>query len=502
MRTRSWTRGLLAVVAGAWLAAAAGADVIHYRDGRKVEGEIVERTATHIKVKTDFGTVKIAHADIERIEERLTPAQTLAAERAKIPDDDAGSLYQLAQWAGEHGLPKERLALMREVIAADSNHREANEALGRTRVDGVWLDPEELDDYLAAREDEMRAKGLLFHDGKWRPEDEVMRARGFLLLGDEWLPRRDVETHVAVQDLESLVGWSVGATQGKHVTVFTDPDTPFPEEHIHRLDGLVEDFIALLELDEEQRERVTQYDVPIYLLPDFELVPQLLDSEFFDRYPHSDEAHESFYSKNCFGYHWPRPFIALVEGPHLNARGRYDHNRLAFLAHQLVELLVERVKGSRDAPPWLRVGLTAYYDGIVTEEDGPMIISTDGSPPDWARGWRDMWDWRKRLADEDEVAAVDPLRNYFTMPWQNMDSKDVGICWSVTHFLLDRHKAELVEYFRAYDSDPSGTGSGTRSLHEVAWEATFASSWEEIDDDWRSWALAQTLEVEAGLLLR
>lgn len=89
------------------LGAPAGADIIHYKDGRTLEGVIVARTDKQITVKTDFGTLDILLSKVASIEEKLTPEQELAAQRATVADDDAAALYQLARWASDHKLRKQ-----------------------------------------------------------------------------------------------------------------------------------------------------------------------------------------------------------------------------------------------------------------------------------------------------------------------------------------------------------------------------------------------------------
>jgi hypothetical protein len=86
----------------AMLATPALADVIHYKDGRQLEGRIVSRTASELTVETDFGTIKVPLSKIDHIEEKRTPREELEARRAAIPADDEEARFELALWARDN----------------------------------------------------------------------------------------------------------------------------------------------------------------------------------------------------------------------------------------------------------------------------------------------------------------------------------------------------------------------------------------------------------------
>ena len=138
-------RNSLTLTAVLLLASTVAADIIHYKDGRRLEGQILEHTASKLTVKTSFGTIDVDMDKVSRIEERATPQEVLLEKRAGLADDDAPALYQLALWASHKKLRRESRDLMRAVLAADPAHAGANEAVGRVRMDDRWLEPAEVE---------------------------------------------------------------------------------------------------------------------------------------------------------------------------------------------------------------------------------------------------------------------------------------------------------------------------------------------------------------------
>ena len=511
-RIDRWARGArsLALALAALLIAAPGvaADIIHYKDGRKLEGVILERSSTEVKVETSFGTIKIEMSKIARIEERLTPVQQLEQQRAQIADDDAPALFQLALWAEEQDLRKPARKLFREVVAADPDHRGANEKLGRVEVDGVWMEPDEVEKYLADMAEEMEAKGYLFHDGKWLPEAEVMKLRGFAQYKGEWLPRREAETKQALEDASTMAQVEFVALAGEHVTVF---DAVLGEELveniIYELDAEARTFCNKLELTDAEREQVLRYDVPVYIAPDQEAADRLVTSGFLERYFHPVRVKEDWPGRKAFGLHWPRPLIVLVEGDYLEARGDKDETRMGFLSHMLGNTLVERLAGGRDAPPWARAGLAAWFEG-ATNYFATVTITSDhvdetGAPINlWTNSWETFVEWRDNLKDPGQLANVPSLKALLRRDAPAFDSQHVGIFWSFTDFLLAKHPTEFAQYLRNYDRDRSAQERQHRLFHERAWALSFASTEDELEREWHSWAQSRPDRMPIRLLER
>jgi hypothetical protein len=479
------------------MAAPALADVIHYKDGRKLEGRIVSRTATELTVETDFGKIKVPLSKVERIEEKRTPREELEARRALVAAEDAAALFELALWARDQELAKEYAALLREVIAAKPEHVLANELLGRVKLDGRWFEPDELDAYVRSVEEEQRAKGLLFHEGRWQPEEQVMAARGFLRYGDRWLPRRDAETALASQALADRAGLELTATAGATLTLYSALPAEHAQELLEPLEAEVAWFLDAVAPTGEERERLLRYDIPIVLVPDTAGMDRAVSSGALVGFGLGEALHETYRHSTNFTLYWPRPLIVLVaSGDHVKVTGDVMEGRLGLLSHQLARVLVERFKGDVPAPPWVVHGMAALLEGRVNHyatlsvTSPPRGESGEAQDP-FVQDWEAYTAWAANLADERKHVQIPPLRTILRQRTDAFDSREVGICWGLLRYLLARRSTEFAAYLRAYGTTPGARGKDAALLHEAAWDEAFADPLAAVEADWRQWALTQ-----------
>jgi len=485
----------LALALAALLAERAAADVIHYKDGRTIEGRIIERTATELVVETDFGKVRVALAKVERIEAKSTAAEELAQKRARVAANDAASLFDLAVWARDHELKKEEQELLLAVLAADPGHEMANEMLGRKELDGRWFSPEELDAYVRSMEAERRAQGLMFDNGAWRPEKEVMEGRGFRLYKDQWLPRREAETKAAVEDLGTLVGIKVTPTSGEFVTLYSSLPEDETAAIVGPMDLLVKDLLERLQPLPPEREGMLRYDVPVFLLPDEGAVARFMESGFVVRFSPTAGFEEKFHDAGGFSLYWPRPLIGLrLTRP--DSTERDELQRVGILTHQLAHVMVQRFKQLYPCPPWVEAGFAAYYEGLITGYGSTTITAfgrtRQGEAVDpFTPGWGDYNEWQKRLTDPAELEKLPAIDTLMSAPIDQLDSRDVGIAWSLIRYLIKEHPTELSAYLRAYGSRAEDRAGSRRQMHEAAWAASFQQPLETVLASWREWLLAQ-----------
>jgi hypothetical protein len=479
------------------LAETASADIIHYKDGRTVEGRILERTATHITVDTEFGKLKIALSKVERIEEKITPAEELAALRANIPEGDAAALFELAVWARDASLDRDYRRLLLEVIELAPGHTLANEALGRVKIDGLWMAPEDVAAYVAAHEAEKRAQGYLWHENRWRPEAEVMTARGFVRHNDAWVPRRQAETEIALADLKQLVGIELDAWTSKTITLYSALPAHEVDMLGPALEAQVQRFLATLEVDDAERQRVLRYDIPIFLLEANSTMARFVESGFIDRFVLTDSAKQEYAQVSNFNLAWPRPLIVLVQhGDHIDTAGDEDIGRLGILSHQLGHVLIQRLAGLRPTPGWVQAGLAAMAEGVTNETTTLNISTWDWMAPGqgggpWVDDWYHFGHWNSNLRDDHKQGTVPPLRTVMYQKVRSLDSKEIGVSWSVVGFMLDRHRTEFIAYLRAFGAFSDSRKKGPSKWHEAAWNASFGSSLDEVEREWRGWALAR-----------
>jgi len=84
--------------------AVARADVVHLKNGRTMEGEVVRRTAEAIHLEVRGGKMVLPAAMVERVEERMSPEQEFGARARRTDMSDPRAIDRLALWASSRGL--------------------------------------------------------------------------------------------------------------------------------------------------------------------------------------------------------------------------------------------------------------------------------------------------------------------------------------------------------------------------------------------------------------
>lgn len=141
---------------------AAGADEVFTRSGGHLTGEIVERGPSSLTVDIGIGRVELPLSYVERIVPGDAPL-TVYRQRAQVlAAGDAAGWLALGRWAREHDLSSQADEAFRHVVERDSGNAAAQEALGRTFVDGQWM----------TRDDANAARGLVLFEGSWTSPEE------------------------------------------------------------------------------------------------------------------------------------------------------------------------------------------------------------------------------------------------------------------------------------------------------------------------------------------
>jgi len=145
------------------------ADVVHLKNGNKIEGEVLTETDETINLKTTVGSITLNKVDIDRIEKGVTALKQYENTVKTLKDDDTLAHYTLGIWCKEHGLPRQAKDEFLKVIAADPEHVEAHRELGHVLQGGKWVTEDE----------SMIAKGFVKHNGTWitRDKAEALAAR-------------------------------------------------------------------------------------------------------------------------------------------------------------------------------------------------------------------------------------------------------------------------------------------------------------------------------------
>jgi hypothetical protein len=144
------------------------ADVIHMKDGSKLEGEIVDEKDGMLKVKVnDSAIVEVPARQVKKIIHKATRFQELSRKRAVLGVKDVEGRVALSRWCRKNFLNKASRQLLLEIIEIDPDHIGARSSLGFVKHEGQWV--EERDFY--------KAKGFVKYRGRWIPKEEADRAK-------------------------------------------------------------------------------------------------------------------------------------------------------------------------------------------------------------------------------------------------------------------------------------------------------------------------------------
>lgn len=164
---------LAALAITGFLAAwAAGADVVHFKTGRSIEGVIAEETATQVRIRLAFGEITVPRDTVERIERTASPLEVYFARRRELLEEAGEAAAEdwlaLARWARAQGL-------------AHSSREAALQAA-------------EIDPRLEGLAALMAAFDFVFDEqsGRWISFGESMRRQGFVEHRGSWISRQEM----------------------------------------------------------------------------------------------------------------------------------------------------------------------------------------------------------------------------------------------------------------------------------------------------------------------
>jgi hypothetical protein len=147
------------------VSAPAFADTVVLRDGRRLQGR-TESVGDEIVIRQKHGEVRVAKADIVRIEHEDDVYSQLDRKQHDLGNGTADERYTLGVWCRDNHLDTESRAAFLSVLKLDPDHSGARAALGYVREDNRWI----------TEDDQMRARGLVKLDNRWVTPAEKVRA--------------------------------------------------------------------------------------------------------------------------------------------------------------------------------------------------------------------------------------------------------------------------------------------------------------------------------------
>lgn len=104
-------------------------DVVHFKDGRKVSGQVLENTPSHVKLKARLGSMTIPQADIAKIEQGKGPGLEFPAKLSACPRT-VPELSKLLAWCQQNTLRLEGEYVAVLILGTDPAHEAARKAAG------------------------------------------------------------------------------------------------------------------------------------------------------------------------------------------------------------------------------------------------------------------------------------------------------------------------------------------------------------------------------------
>lgn len=206
------------------------ADVLVMKDGRRIDGVVLEETSKLVKIQTLAGIMEFKRSEIESIERKKTKRQEFD-ERFQAAET-ADQFHELGVWADGKRLRRQAKQAMERAIELDSDHVEARAYLGFVLYNGEWMTPEERELRMVADEEaKMLARGLVkykeswvtpeektkleaglvFYEGRWIPFADAQRAQGLELFEERWIPRSEAVARGAIAAVEAVTEVSLNS---------------------------------------------------------------------------------------------------------------------------------------------------------------------------------------------------------------------------------------------------------------------------------------------------
>ena len=501
MRTRT---ALAVVILALFCAAPLFADVVHLKNGRTLEGEILSEAGTKVLLKTRFGEVTIEKADIASIDRRPTPLAEYESRRKALATDDAEGHYELALFCREKGLRSKEKELYEIVLRLDDQHPGANEAVGNVEYGGRWMTPAECDRLAASDADaEMRARGLVKHggewvtpedkekldqglvkyDGKWMTPDEVQIAKGFVKYKGGWVKRDELDRIRLKDTYGEAMKIEVNVVLTEHFGVVG----PYTEAELQTIaDGaeqVYSQFAAIFGIDsrtnllqgaEEDAGRARCHVVYAKKALDYSPLVDFLVKRYPFDIPESRakliKAQKGYYhvypGSYIIGYQFPNTFEQVV----------------ASVVHKASHALLMRYKYSSSFFPWWLIeGLGTYQEiAALGHCDTYCITDTGYGAPERSpdQKWAGLSRWKELVKGQVVGLSDTGLIRLSQMGLNELNFKDLAKCWSLCEWMIGKDKKTFVKFV-----DLLKQGQPLVK----ATQGAFGMSPEQLDREWQSY---------------
>jgi hypothetical protein len=183
LRSRMRSHRLLAVFgATVALASPAFADRTILVGGTVLEGKAT-RKGDKVVIRLEAGEISVPADSVERIEKSESVVGEFDTRYAALQKGDVKARLALADYCRDHAMRAEERRLLLQVIDLDADNAAARARLGFVKTETGWL----------TREDAMRAKGMVEHDGRWMTPADAAAFERARVEREAAVERRDAE---------------------------------------------------------------------------------------------------------------------------------------------------------------------------------------------------------------------------------------------------------------------------------------------------------------------
>lgn len=516
MRRRPALTALLVLLA----AAPAPAEVVVLKDGRRIPGDVVERSAERVVVETRLGRMTFARSDVVEILDEKTPREEYAEREAAART--AAEFFELGNWARGQRLTTQAKQAWRRAIELEPDHEGARTALGHVRYRGEWMSAERRDELAAAdHEEEQRARGLVRHgdrwvtpeerarleqglelvDGVWLDPDEARRARGLERYGESWIPRPEWRALTSIDEVEELVAEPLDRVLVGDVALAGTWPEPFLREVGEQLASARAWFDAAWEAP-PGLALLGDRPAEFYLFG-VDPEPYLRSAPLLGRRTPTTPGGWEEAVAQLHGFYWWDPYATS------SARlwHREELHLTGHCLHHWGHLLLNRLgfDGSF-LPPWYDEGVAALCEFRAAKHNTIFCRARSGAgegtgaesttqlafDPRLVRAGR----WREAVRKALGAGQVAPFDRMAGRDLGDLELLDVAVSMAILEWLEQLGDGALARFHRVLREraprPPARVIEVARdrqAAYDAAFEAACGAGWREADARWRAWFL-------------
>ncbi|MEX1025068.1 MAG: hypothetical protein WD226_08315 [Planctomycetota bacterium] len=499
------------------------ADILVHKDGRRIEGQVVRRTASEVVFKTKFATLTFPVKDVLEIVEQKTREQEHAERLAAA--QTAEDFYRLALWCEEHKFRRRTREYHERALELDPDHAGANVALGRVQYKGVWMTPAERDArQLAEQEAEMRERGLVQYEGRWvTPEEraklerglvehqgrwvtlaEAMRLKGLVEFEGGWIPAVEGYARRDLAAMSKLAGIELGVAFGTDVMVAGDADVPALEAIAQRADRARRWFGEKWSV-EPGLELFGGRLAELYAFVDDALYDRTI-AHTVERSRWIPEGWGAAVAKR-YGYTWVDP--VRLSGATL--RNRPDSHLDGTCFHNFGHLMAISIGyDGRNLPAWYEEGVACLIESVAHGQNTVFCRATSATGLGSSSGskHRPVFDdkamrddgWRARLAAELAQGGIEPFDALARREFHELALIDIATSRAILEWLLSREPGALAKFHAVLrhhaPAQPARVilaGRDRHACYDAAFGAAVGMNHRRADAEWRRWFRAEGL---------